>query len=127
LNHKGTKNTKKRSMPLPFAPLAPFAVQTAPVYVVMEGVKERGSGMDQGERRKNEKKFGAWVELPDGGRRYWYEVRGRLGWKARYVKEVDQDERTVKFYQEICDSQGILVETHEKYPVDKGHQKSRGG
>jgi hypothetical protein len=79
--------------------------------------------MDQVKRCQNEKKFGTWEDLPDGGRRYWYEVRGRTGWKARYVKEVDRDERTIRFYQEIYDDQGRLVEIHEKCPVDRGHHK----
>ena len=52
---------------------------------------------------------------------YWFEVAGRRSWKARYVKEVDADENTVRFWQEIYDDQGKLVEIHEKYPVDKGH------
>jgi hypothetical protein len=39
------------------------------------------------------------------------------------VKEVDADETTVRFRQEIYDDQGTLVEIHEKYPVDKGHQQ----
>jgi hypothetical protein len=74
-------------------------------------------------RPQNERKFGSWEELPNGGRRYWFEVAGRRGWKARYVKEVDADEKTVRFWQEIYDDQGKLVEIHEKYPVDKGHQQ----
>lgn len=72
-------------------------------------------------RRKNERKFGSWEELPDGGRRYFYEIRGRYGWTARYVKEVDALERTVRFYQEIYNDTGHLVQIHEKYPDDKGH------
>src|SRR4051794_32055684 len=40
-------------------------------------------------RAQNERKFGAWTELADGGRRYWHDVPGRLGWLARYVKDVD--------------------------------------
>ena len=40
-------------------------------------------------RRQNERKFGKWNELPDGGRRYSFEVQGRYGWSARYLKEVD--------------------------------------
>ena len=72
---------------------------------------------------QNERKFGSWEELPNGGRRYWFEVAGRRGWKARYVKEVDADENTVRFWQEIYDDQDKLVEIHEKYPVDKGHQQ----
>jgi len=74
-------------------------------------------------RPQNERKFGSWEELPNGGRRYWFEVAGRRGWKARYVKEVDADENTVRFWQEIYDDQGKLVEIHEKYPVDTGHQQ----
>jgi hypothetical protein len=74
-------------------------------------------------RTQNEKKFGAWEELPNGGRRYWLDIAGRLGWRARYVKQVDAQEDTVRFWQEIYDGQGNLVEIHEKYPVDKGHQK----
>jgi hypothetical protein len=74
-------------------------------------------------RSQNEKKFGTWEELPSGGRRYWLDIAGRLGWRARYVKQVDTQENTVRFWQEIYDGRGKLVETHEKYPVDKGHQK----
>ena len=81
---------------------------------------------DEEKRRQNERKFGAWDELPDGGRRYLYEVQGRHGWSARYVKEVDDSERTIKFYQEIYDEKGQLVEMHEKYPVNKGHTKVQG-
>lgn len=75
-------------------------------------------------RAQNERKFSHWTELKTGGRRYWLEVAGRLGWKARYVKEVDAAESTVRFWQEVYDATGRLVETHEKYPVDNGHQKA---
>ena len=54
------------------------------------------------------------------GRKYWYEVDGRWGYKARYVKEVDRLEETLKFYQEIYNENGILAEVHEKYPINKG-------
>ena len=50
---------------------------------------------------QNECKFGHWEELAHGGRCYWFEVAGRRGWKARYVKEVDANENTVRFWQEI--------------------------
>jgi hypothetical protein len=66
-------------------------------------------------RTRNEKRFGQWVELPGGGRQ---------GWSARYLKEVDAAEATLRFWQEIFDEQGRLVEVHEKYPVDTGHQKA---
>ena len=74
-------------------------------------------------RVQNETRFGNWEELPGGGRRYWLELGGRLGWKARYLKEVDAQETTLRFWQEIYDDHGKLVEVHEKYPVDKGNQK----
>jgi hypothetical protein len=47
----------------------------------------------------------------------------RVGWRARYLKEVDAQEVTLRFWQEIYDDQGKLVEVHEKYPVDTGHRK----
>ena len=73
-------------------------------------------------REQNERKFEAWDDLPGGGRRYRLDVAGRHGWRARYVKEVDSAEKTLRFWQEIHDESGALVEVHEKYPVDKGHQ-----
>ena len=51
------------------------------------------------------------------------DVTGRHGWRARYLKEVAAGEQTTKFWQEIYDEHGGLVEIHEKYPVDKGHRK----
>ena len=54
---------------------------------------------------------------------YSYEVKGHFGWMARYVKEVDASELTLRFYQEIYDNIGQLVQIHEKYPIDKGHEK----
>jgi hypothetical protein len=81
---------------------------------------------DKEKQRQNERKFGAWNELSDGGRRYFYEVQGRHDWSARYIKEVDASERTIKFYQEIYDDKGRLVEIHEKYPVNKGHTRVQG-
>ena len=76
-----------------------------------------------GNRTQNERKFGSWESLPDGGRRYVLEVLGRYGWRARYIKEVDSVEQTIRFYQEIYNNHNQLVEVHEKYPLDKGHQK----
>jgi hypothetical protein len=74
-------------------------------------------------RAQNEQKFRNWDDLPGGGRLYWLDVFGRLGWRARYLKEVDAEEVTLRFWQEIYDEQGKLVELHEKYPVDTGHRK----
>ena len=78
--------------------------------------------MEEGKRRRNEAKFGNWDEVETGGRRYWYDVMS-AGWRARYVKEVDADEKTTRFAQEIYDPRGKLIEVHEKYPVDRGHRK----
>ena len=54
---------------------------------------------------------------------YTYDVKGRSGWLARYVKQVDADEATVRFYQEVFDGDGRLRDVHEKCPVDLGHRK----
>ena len=89
----------------------------------MSGGRKAGRlGAPMGTREQNERKFGRWTELPDGGRRYWVDVQGRHGWRARYLKEVDADETTLRFWQEIHDGLGRLVEIHEKYPVDRGHR-----
>jgi hypothetical protein len=74
-------------------------------------------------RAQNEREFRTWEEFPDGGRRYRLDVLGRWGWLARYIKEVDANKTTLRFWQEIYDEHGRLVEVHEKYPVDGGHQK----
>lgn len=77
-----------------------------------------------GTRTQNERRFTHWQVLPGGGRRYWLDVHGNLGWKARYVKEVDAAEHTLRFWQEIYDDLGRVVEVHEKYPMDRGHRKA---
>ncbi len=74
-------------------------------------------------REQNEKKFGDWEELPNGGRRYFRDFTGRAGGRARYIKEVDAAEQTIRFAQEIHDSTGRLIAVHEKFPVDLGHKK----
>ena len=45
--------------------------------------------------------------------------------EACYVKEVDPDERIVRFWQEMYNENGVLVERHDKYPVDRGHVRVR--
>lgn len=75
-------------------------------------------------RQRNERTFGHWDELPDGGRRCWLDVEGRHGWRARYMKQVDRHESTVRFHQEIRDETGRVVEVHKKLPVDHGHKKA---
>lgn len=74
-------------------------------------------------RGQNERKFKHREELPNGGRRYTREFAGRAGGWARYIKEVDTSERTVRFAQEIYDSNGRLVAVHDKFPVDLGHKQ----
>lgn len=74
-------------------------------------------------RKKNEKEFSFWENTPAHGRRYWFDVAGRNGWKARYIKEVNEKEETISFWQEIYNNQEELVEVHYKYPIDKGHVK----
>jgi hypothetical protein len=74
-------------------------------------------------RAQNERKFKHWKELRNGGRRYIREFVGRAGGRARYIKEVDMNERTTRFAQEIYDSAGHLVAVHEKFPVDSGHKQ----
>lgn len=56
---------------------------------------------------------------------YRLDVPGRSGWLARYLKEVDAEDTTLRFWQEIYDDQGRLVEIHEKYPLDKATGKRR--
>ncbi len=74
-------------------------------------------------RRLNERKFPNWEEISGKGRKYWIDIHGTHGWKARYIKVVNVKEETIAFYQEIYDSNGNLVEIHEKFPNDKGHKK----
>jgi hypothetical protein len=86
--------------------------------------------MDSFKRKQNERDFGNWKEVSGGGRIYWFDVTGRNGGRARYVKEVtryvkevNSMEVTIVFSQEIYDNKGVLIEIHEKFPVDKGHKK----
>jgi hypothetical protein len=74
-------------------------------------------------RAQNERKFKQWEDLPNGCRRYFRDFVGRVGGRARYIKEVDQDERTTRFAQEIYDSTDRLIAVHEKFPVDLGHKQ----
>jgi hypothetical protein len=72
---------------------------------------------------QNERKFKHWEELPNGGRRYFRDFVGRAGGRARYIKEVDANEKTRRFAQEIYDSADRLIAVHEKFPVDLGHKQ----
>jgi hypothetical protein len=74
-------------------------------------------------RAQNERKLKRWEDLPNGGRRYVRDFVGRAGGRARYVKEVDSNERTLRFAQEIYDASGRLMAVHEKFPIDLGHKQ----
>jgi hypothetical protein len=67
------------------------------------------AGTQMSTRAQNEKKFGSWEDLGGGGRRYWLDISGRQGWRARYLKIVDGNELTLRFWQEIYDEHGKLV------------------
>ena len=67
-------------------------------------------------REQNERKFPNWEELPEGGRRYWLGIPGRHGWRARYVKEVDADENTLRFYQQIYEAMVNLWKSTRSIP-----------
>jgi len=69
-------------------------------------------------RAQNEIKFKNWDVRPGGGRIYHLDVYGRWGWRTRYCQDVDALEATLRFWQEIYDDKGNLVEVHDKYPVD---------
>ena len=79
--------------------------------------------MNDKQRQKNEVEFETWIDKEDGGRIYSFEVQGKLGWKAKYLKEVNDEEITTRFWQEVYDDKNSLREVHEKYPVDTGHKK----
>jgi len=53
-------------------------------------------------------------------------VPSRQARSARYFKEVDATEKTLRFWQEIHNEQSLLVGIHEKFPVDKGLHISKG-
>ena len=79
--------------------------------------------MNQQKRIQNEREFEFWDELENGGRKYWFEIKGRMGGFAWYIKLTDKQENTISFVQEIYNSIGELIEKHEKFPIDKGHKK----
>ncbi|MDQ6901848.1 MAG: hypothetical protein M3139_02405 [Bacteroidota bacterium] len=69
--------------------------------------------MNERKRKKNEKEFEFWQEIKNG-RIYSFEVLGKLGWKANYLKEVDGEEITIRFWQEVYDEKNILRENSRK-------------
>lgn len=73
-------------------------------------------------QESNEKKFKKWKKTKSGGRLYSRQIEGQNGWFAVYFKDTDGNERTLRFWQEIYNEKAELVEIHEKFPEDKGHQ-----
>ncbi len=58
-----------------------------------------------------------------GGKIYYFEINGKFVWKAKYLKELDGNEITIRFWQEIDDERNILREIHEKYLLTRGIKK----
>jgi hypothetical protein len=79
--------------------------------------------MDEKKRKANETEYNLWTENDKGGRIYYFEINGKLGWKAKYLKEVNKDEITIRFWQEIYDERKILREIQEKYLLIKDIKK----
>jgi hypothetical protein len=73
-------------------------------------------------RPQNEKRFKNWEDSADGGRRYWTDRKGAVSGFQRMIKVVDAAETTLQLLQEIYDDNGTLIERHQKYPVDTGHE-----
>lgn len=73
-------------------------------------------------REQNERRFTNWLDLPNGGRRYWFDRQGRYGYQ-RIVKVVGATEQTMLVIQEIYDDDGRMIERHQKYPIDTGHER----
>jgi hypothetical protein len=74
-------------------------------------------------REQNERRFKNWQDLPDGRRRYWTDREGAVSGFQRMIKVVDADENTLQILQEIYDDEDVLIERHQKFPVDTGHEK----
>ena len=78
-------------------------------------------------RQQNERDWQNWEDLPENRRRYWLKRTGAVwGWQILF-KEVlfrpeTQLEETTRMWQEIYDDHGKLVESHQKFPTDTGHQ-----
>jgi hypothetical protein len=74
-------------------------------------------------REQNERRFKNWQDLPDGTRRYWTDRKGAVSGFQRMVKIVDANEITLQLVQEIYNDDEVMIERHQKYPVDTGHEK----
>lgn len=52
-------------------------------------------------REQNERRFSHSTDLPDGGRRYWFDVHGQGSHSVRYIKVVAADETTTLLTQQF--------------------------
>lgn len=73
-------------------------------------------------REQNEKEYRNWQDLPGGGRRYWKVRKGAISGYQHLIKIVDANENTLSVVQEVYNDDSELVERHQKFPVDTGHQ-----
>lgn len=59
--------------------------------------------MSDKKRKENEKKFKDWTDTDSGGRTYVKEIKSKSGWKAEYIKIVDNKENTLEFIMKtVC-------------------------
>lgn len=66
-------------------------------------------------------------DLGGGSKDYWYQIEARdeSGRYVRYHKQIAQDGKTLRVYQEEFDATGRKVAEHQKYPIDTGHIRIR--
>ncbi len=57
--------------------------------------------MNEQKRKQNEREFDHWEDDANGNRKYWFDVKGKAGAIARYIKTVNKEEVTISFIQEI--------------------------
>ncbi len=122
-------SSSAREHRVPSYDVCPHSTSRVLLFFRIQGILARKESTNRftlvATRTENEQKSEHWIDHEDGTRTYWYEVQGKHGWRARYLKLVDSNERTLGFRQEVYNEKGDLVEIHEKYPVDKGHTKLR--
>lgn len=79
--------------------------------------------MDEKKRKANETEYDLWTDNDKGGRIYYFEINGKLGWKAKYLKEMDKDEITIRFWQEIYEKEIFFGKFMKSTLLIKGIKK----
>lgn len=74
-------------------------------------------------REQNERRFKNWENLPGGGRRCWADRKRAVSGFQRMIKVVDANGITLQLVQEIYNDDNVLIERHQKFPIDTGHEK----